>query len=879
MKRSCLLSLFLLTTAPVFGQANPAPRVNLPSTAPKLPRILNATAVGIEPSFSHTTSRPATPPPAGGLSFAPAVDYDSGGRGADSVVVADVNGDGKLDLLVVNSCADSACGTNSSVGVLLGRGDGTFQDVVTYKSGGLEANSIVVADVNGDGKLDLLVAHECASNTSDCSPGHGGVVGVLLGNGDGTFQTAVAYPSGGRAARSIAVEDINGDGKPDLLVANACFNLGSDGCSNNGAVGVLLGNGDGTFQDAVPYDSGGLTAVSVAVADVNGDHKPDLVVANSNSYAVGVLLGNGDGTFQTAVQYDSGGWADQSVAVHDVNGDGMPDLLVTNQCASSTECASGGVVGVLLGNGDGTFQTAVTYASGGYYAVSVALADVNGDGKTDLLVVNSCETDDNCSNGLGSVGALLGNGDGTFQSAVAYGSGGLEARSVAIGDADGDGKLDLVIAQCPTKNVSCSGNGEVGLLINTSTVPTSTALSSSNNPSAFGQTVTYTALVTKHFGSGTPTGTVRFFDNATSTNLGSSSLNGSGIATVQNSTLGPSTHSIVATYSGDTNFASSASPALIQVVLGAAARFSASALNFGDQTVGSTSATQTVILLNTGDVPLNFTSIKLGGLDPGDFKQTNNCGSSLAGQAICVIFITFTPTKTGSRSAAVVFMDNAPSKVQRILLTGIGALPSVSFNTTSLTFPSQVVFTSSLVKTVELSNEGLGVLNISTIGASGPFTQTNDCGSTVPPGSGCTITITFRPTTIGPLTAALSVRDNAPASPQKVALSGTGTAVKLTPVAIGFGNQPVHTTSLAKTITLSNKSHATVNIMSIAITGGYSNDFSQTNTCGTSVAAGASCFIKVKFTPSGKNSRKATVTITDDGGGSPQTVGLAGTGT
>jgi len=269
----------------------------------------------------------------------------------------------------------------------------------------------------------------------------------------------------------------------------------------------------------------------------------------------------------------------------------------------------------------------------------------------------------------------------------------------------------------------------------------------------------------------------------------------------------------------------------------------------------------------------------MGGLDPGDFRQTNNCGPSLAAQASCIIFITFTPTKTGSRSAAMVFMDNAPSKVQRILLSGQGVLPSLSFFSTSLTFPKQVIFTSSLVKTVELTNVGLGVLKISTIGASGPFHQTNDCGSTVPAGSGCTITVTFRPTTIGALAGAISVRDNAPASPQKVALSGTGTAVKLSPVAIGFGDQPVNTTSLARTITLSNKSHSTVNITSIAITGPDTNDFAETNTCGTSVASGASCFIKVKFTPSGKNSRTAAVSITDDGGGSPQTVGLAGTGT
>jgi len=177
----------------------------------------------------------------------------------------------------------------------------------------------------------------------------------------------------------------------------------------------------------VTYGSGGLYARSVAVADVNGDGKPDLAVANlclteynCPNGLVGVLLGNGDGTFQTAVTYGSGGYYAMSVAVADVNGDGKPDLVVANNCTSgdfSNGCTDpSGTVGVLLGNGDGTFQAAVTYGSGGYYSSSVAVADVNGDGKPDLVVANEC-ADTSCTNG--SVGVLLGNGDGTFQAAVA----------------------------------------------------------------------------------------------------------------------------------------------------------------------------------------------------------------------------------------------------------------------------------------------------------------------------------------------------------------------------------------------------------------------------------------------------------------------------
>src|ERR1017187_7119233 len=154
-----------------------------------------------------------------------------------------------------------------------------FAPAVTHNSGGHLAVSVAVADVNGDGKPDLVVANACPSSNSNNCTDNNGVVSVLLGNGNGPFQTAVAYSSGGYLPSSVAVADVNGDGKLDLLVLNSC---GDNTCATNGTVGVLLRNGDGTFQPAVPYDSGGTLDMSVAVADVNGDGKPDLVVAYQN---------------------------------------------------------------------------------------------------------------------------------------------------------------------------------------------------------------------------------------------------------------------------------------------------------------------------------------------------------------------------------------------------------------------------------------------------------------------------------------------------------------------------------------------------------------------------------------------------------------------
>ena len=159
--------------------------------------------------------------------------------------------------------------------------------------------------------------------------------------------------------------------------------------------------------------------------------------------------------------FQSGGGAPGSIAVADVDRDGKPDLLVANYCGSDPICNGVGSVGVLLGNGDGTFRTAFTYESGGNSATSVAVGDLNGDGKPDLVLTNACRTPSDCD--LGVVSVLLGNGDGTFQSAVIYESGGKNAISVVVGDVNGDGKLDLIAANYCVSSVSCCHSRATGM--------------------------------------------------------------------------------------------------------------------------------------------------------------------------------------------------------------------------------------------------------------------------------------------------------------------------------------------------------------------------------------------------------------------------------
>jgi Bacterial Ig-like domain (group 3)/FG-GAP-like repeat len=488
--------------------------------------------------------------------FLPVQSYNSGGMFGFSVAAADLNGDGKIDLVVANWCyTGGPCnykeGDDGAVGVLLGNGDGTFQPPKTYFSGGGTTYSVAVADVNGDNKPDVLVANACAG-VNNCSSG---TVGVLLGNGDGTFQAAQAFASGGFYPTAVTVGDVNGDKKPDVILSHS-------------AISVLLGNGDGTFQPAHIYNPGGVGPGPTVLGDIDGDGKVDLLVANScdnnacNHGGAGVLLGNGDGTFQAAQVYVSGGFGGGSIALKDVNGDGKPDIVMTDQCISASNCGMGSV-SVLLGNSSGTFQAAQSYASGGFHAGGVAAVDVNGDSKLDLVISHACYSapyGSDCPKG-GAVGVLLGNGDGTFRKATVRPAGGYQSKSLVVADLDGDGRTDVVVVSACFARGACPF-GSVGVLLNAGHFPTTTTLTSQPNPSHQGQAVTLTAMVTS-VGPNAPTGKVTFRDSGTA--IGSPALIG-GVAVFTKKNLSVGTHSITATYSGDTESGKSTSPVLVQVV-------------------------------------------------------------------------------------------------------------------------------------------------------------------------------------------------------------------------------------------------------------------------------------------------------------------------
>lgn len=348
-------------------------------------------------------------------SFAPVVTYSAGNFVAPlDVTLSDVNRDGNADIITANGSANAA-------GVLLNNGNGAFRSVVQYSTGGSSfPQSVSAGDLNGDGFPDIVTANYIANSVS-----------VLLNSGNGTFQSAVAYPTGSASAPyAVTTGDINADGKLDIVTANY----------NNNTVGLLQGNGNGTFQPIVTYSAGPATSPqSVAVADVNGDGQPDVVTGNYFGNSAGVLLNDGFGSFQPIVLYTTGSNHTHRAVVFDVNSDNNPDIVVASFNNNSA--------GILLGNGNGTFQGVVSYPIGpNQYSYGVAVADVNSDAKADLIAINGNSN---------AAQVLLGNGNGTFQPYRSFSTGaGTAPIAVAVADLNSDGKPDIVSANNSTNAVS-----------------------------------------------------------------------------------------------------------------------------------------------------------------------------------------------------------------------------------------------------------------------------------------------------------------------------------------------------------------------------------------------------------------------------------------
>ena len=340
------------------------------------------------------------------------------GNQPDSMTAADLNGDGKVELITANHA-------DHTLSVLTNNGSGVYALAYTVNTGN-GPSSVSAVDLNGDGRLDLL----CANNADN-------TLSVLTNNGTGGFALASLSNVGSNPYSAIAV-DVKGDGKLDLVCAN--YGLGS-----GNTLSVLTNNGSGAFGLASSPNVGS-GPISVVATDINGDGKVDLICANIGSSTLSILTNNGSGGFVIASSPGVGS-NPYAVTAADVNGDGKLDLITANRGNST--------LSILTNNGSGGFILASS-PSVGSAPQSVTAADVNGDGKVDLISANSVDN---------TLSVLTNNGSGDF-TLVASPSGGNYPVWVVAADLNGDGKLDLVSLDY--------GNNALTVLLNATPFPVST---------------------------------------------------------------------------------------------------------------------------------------------------------------------------------------------------------------------------------------------------------------------------------------------------------------------------------------------------------------------------------------------------------------------
>ena len=371
----------------------------------------------------------------------------------NSVTVNDFNNDAQLDIAVANSDIDK-------IGVFFGYGNGSFRSQIIYLiAAGSHPQSIVSGDFNQDSRPDIVVANYGRDN-----------IDVLLRYDSGSFTKRVLYSTGdGSDPDDIAIGDFNNDHHLDIVVVN---NANGNG---NGSIGTFLGTGDGTFLTGpIFYTTYLFYPAIIAVGDFDRDNLLDIVVIDNANFFIRILLGNGDGTFTDSTSYytGAGSWA-ASLAVVDLNNDTRLDIIVGNLQTNT--------LGILLGIGDGSFSQGATYRTGnGGGLTSVATGDFNNDGWLDIAISSTW------NNG---VGILLGNGDGTFSDQTVFPGGTTsQPSSIAVGDFDNDSRLDIVVANKGTDNVGVLfgyGNGtfsdQITLSSGVGSQPTSVTVGDFNN--------------------------------------------------------------------------------------------------------------------------------------------------------------------------------------------------------------------------------------------------------------------------------------------------------------------------------------------------------------------------------------------------------------
>jgi hypothetical protein len=752
----------------------------------------------------------------------------SGCLNASGGATGDFNGDQKADVAFIALSSDS----NNVIDYALGNGDGTFQTLQSLAfpilpmppgsspGGNTYPVAIYTADFNHDGYADILVTDNVLDYVIYLADTHGGFAAPIVTiNNIYPFNAPIPIPQ-------VSIGDVNHDGNPDLILPNSA------------GIQVELGQGNGSFTAGAGLSYPFQPLASGQVADLDGNGNLDVLVFDSGSASFLFFSGDGTGAFQTPGQAllpvhpenNSGSSGVQAYDVLlDINGDGLLDLVFY----------SNGSLYWAQGNGNGTFKQesfltssfnpnpylqgihlttggnpAILDASGILYLPATAMSAMNINSfYLDLGSVNyeslATATGNPAQLSLTSVGA-----DALTISAV-QAQAPLQENDNCLGSLPPGAASSLASCNISIQLFSADigpYSGNISITSNASASPISVPVFATVVAPPF--TASPTSLDFGYQKIGTSTTQQITFTSVSSQPDPIAYILLSGGFTYSTSCRGQlvSTCTVDVTFTptatgvstgsiklaDENGFSASVSLTGQGVQTGPLASTSPSAVAFGNQTIGTTGAIQTVTLSNTGDAPLEIQSISASG----GFSSTNNCGPSIAPGASCALMVAFAPTTVGSQTGAVSIADNASNSPQAIALSGTGtAVPvaQLSITPSSLTFNS-LVGTASGPQIVTVANVGGAAAQIQSVTASDGFSALSACSGTIIPGSSCTIDVSFTPSGTSSQTGALTIQDNAPGSPQTVQLSGAGTSLA---VSAASGSSTSATINAGQTATYS----------------------------------------------------------------------------